>query len=708
MILSVLVLLSGGIFWAQADTIEKPTFKLTKVGPIDPDNGFPVWYKDDDTRLQLCLDVNDPYCALLPEEIPNPDAPISLKNNNFPEEAFYQLASSVIDNLPNDGRAVGTFALEAAFGNGLPVDGDQIVFGRVRFRIDGLVTGKKYKITHPYGVDELVATAADKKDPTNGEIRFVEDIGLSGGFTAAMNSRIGSFLEWDEGAPEGYVGDPNEDHKIKGGYKNYFMIEGVGVGANAAAGNKCVGSDGIEANCIKTDLFSLMGKKATTAGVDVIKATYNRNLDDKGNPIDGGTIDVFAYTEEDQDYKIDVTEKGAEDKPIRMRGSKGKYFARLPFTGPKPKTLTITNVSDKPNSVKTIDPVDKVTGEASATYNDKTFTITVKANSSDNVNKPTLTVDGFEGNITENGLTISSSYLPPDITISSTGGGSVTIPVDVSGEASSPPVANAGDPITVVAGETVTLNGSKSTGTFDQIEWTQVAPQPPNVVLDKPNELVTSFTAQPDMGELEFQLKLTNSKGEESTSNVKVTVKNALPPVPVAKVIVGPKSQVDQGTEVTLDGSSSTDALTYTWEQTQGPQVNLDLADPAKPKFKFPKQNTTLEFSLKVTGKGGTSDPVKVQITTHADKLTAQPAEFRTRISTWRLDGTSDVVGPGVTVTIYLVDPKKNVKELGKADVDTFGAFRFRGTGPSFLSGSTLKIVSSSGGILENVSIVRK
>ncbi len=706
MILSALVLLSGGIFWAEADTIEKPTFKLTKVGPIDQDNGFPVWYKDDDTRLQLCLDVNDPYCALLPEEIPNPDAPISLKNNNFPEEAFYQLAGSVIDNLPNDGRAVGTFALEAAFGNGLPVDGDQIVFGRVRFRIDGLVTGQKYKITHPYGVDELVATAADDKDPANGEIRFVEDIGLSGGFSAAMNSRIGSFLEWDEGAPEGYVGDPNVDHKIKGGYKNYFMIEGVGVGADAAADNKCVGSDGIEANCIKTDLFSLMGKKATTAGVDVVRATYSRNLDNEGNPIDGGTVDVFAFTEEDQAYKIDVTQEGAEDKSIRMRGSKGKYFARIPFTGDKPKKLTITNVSDKPNSIKTKVPVDKVTGEATATYNDQTFTITVKADSSDKVNKPTLTVDGFEGTITENGLTINSSYLPSDLTIHSTAGGSVTIPVDVTGEASSPPVANAGDPITVVAGETVTLDGSKSTGTFDQIVWEQISPQEPKVVLEKPNELVTSFTAQTGMGDLDFQLTLKNSKGEESTSTVKVTVKDAMPPLPVA--IVGPNQQVAQGTDVTLDGSASTDALTYTWKQTQGPQVNLDLANPAKPTFKFPKQFTTLEFSLTVTGKGGTSAPVTVQITTVKDKLTAQPAEYRTRISTWRLDGTSDVFGPGVKVTIYLVDPNKNEKVLGTADVDTLGAFRFRDIGPSFVAGSTLKIVSSSGGMLENVSIVRK
>ena len=106
------------------------------------------------------------------------------------------------------------FALEAAWANEEVRDGDQIVFGRVRFRVDDLQIGKEYIITHPYGVDKIIATPEDKdetdvNDP--GEIRFVEDIGINGGFEGARKSRIGTFLEWDErdlGLPNGYAGDP--------------------------------------------------------------------------------------------------------------------------------------------------------------------------------------------------------------------------------------------------------------------------------------------------------------------------------------------------------------------------------------------------------------------------------------------------------------------------------------------------------------------
>ena len=58
-----------------------------------------------------------------------------------------------------DGRsdAIGIFALEATFNAEDPKPGDQTVFARIRFRIDSLTNGAKYTITHPYGVDEIIA-----------------------------------------------------------------------------------------------------------------------------------------------------------------------------------------------------------------------------------------------------------------------------------------------------------------------------------------------------------------------------------------------------------------------------------------------------------------------------------------------------------------------------------------------------------------------
>ena len=58
-LLSFLVILSSGIFWndAEAVVIERGP-ELKEVGPINAENGFPVWYKDSaGTKLELCLDA---------------------------------------------------------------------------------------------------------------------------------------------------------------------------------------------------------------------------------------------------------------------------------------------------------------------------------------------------------------------------------------------------------------------------------------------------------------------------------------------------------------------------------------------------------------------------------------------------------------------------------------------------------------------------
>jgi hypothetical protein len=76
--------------------------------------------------------------------------------------------------------------------------GHQVEFSRIRFRFDGLISGATYRVTHPYGVDELRA----EPDPQGGGlINFTEDIGCltapCGTFRALSSERITSFLTWD-------------------------------------------------------------------------------------------------------------------------------------------------------------------------------------------------------------------------------------------------------------------------------------------------------------------------------------------------------------------------------------------------------------------------------------------------------------------------------------------------------------------------------
>jgi hypothetical protein len=680
--LSVLIILSGGIVPTNAEYLipMKDIPKLSQVGPIHEDNGYPVWYRDHDgTRLELCLDVDDPYCAWDPAEIPDPTKPLSLAGKNWPEEAFYQLAGSEID-LPSGGSAIATFALEAAWANEIVQNGDQIVFGRVRFRIDDLKTGETYTITHPYGKDEYVAVDEDEDEPGIGEIRFVEDIGIAGGFEGATKSRIGSFLEWDTGAPEGYVGDPNVDHKIKGGLnnQNFFRIEGPGIGVNAPVANRC---PEVSNNCIQTDLFSLMGKKAVNSGVDVARATYTENVNVDGNPTGDGTIDVFASTEADEkDYNLEVSGTG---ETVPMMGTKGKYYARVKYTGDTPPELTITNKTDNPDSVKKVTPVDSIiTSKALYRSDVNPNEIVITAYSSD-ANSPALSVpefkdaDGKARTLTNGQLVITTpTYIPPYITINSEKGGTVTIPVEVVGEPLNPPVADAGEAQTVKAGDTVILDGSKSAGSFETVEWIQISPETQKVaLLTGVDPLKPTFIAPNGIEEMVFELKLTGPEPNlaVSTKRVTITIVDAVA-APVAN-IVGPDQPVTQGSEVTLDASGSTNATEFTWTQVSGPKVTFNLADPKKPKFFYPKENKPVVLSLTVKNVAGEQNTKEITLNTKSEKIAITAAEYR--LGEWRIDGTSAVVGPGVTVTIYLGNTNQII---GSAAVDTTGVWRFRGT----------------------------
>src|SRR3954467_10166213 len=89
---------------------------LVQVGPI-ADNGFPTWYRDSNgIRLELCYTLDDPNCTTVPDEVPNPAPPISFPDN-FPAEAFYQLASADL-TTGAAGSVQVDMNLEGAFGAG--------------------------------------------------------------------------------------------------------------------------------------------------------------------------------------------------------------------------------------------------------------------------------------------------------------------------------------------------------------------------------------------------------------------------------------------------------------------------------------------------------------------------------------------------------------------------------------------------------------
>ena len=145
---------------------------LADLKAVDPGpytaatGGFPLWYQDNnDLALELCRSkavLGGPgnyLCTLIPEPGVFDDAQPLIFPANWPGELFWFLAETTIPAGAVAGYSLDAYVagVEAAFGGDVPLDGDQVSFGRIRIRVDVPVAGT-YTITHPYGVDTVVVT----------------------------------------------------------------------------------------------------------------------------------------------------------------------------------------------------------------------------------------------------------------------------------------------------------------------------------------------------------------------------------------------------------------------------------------------------------------------------------------------------------------------------------------------------------------------
>jgi hypothetical protein len=308
-------------------------------------------------------------------------------------------------------RAILVLALEAAFGNGVPQIGQQIVFTRIRVTA-GVPENGNYTVTHPYGKETFpnVTSSGGNRD-----IVFTEDVGIAPGvFTEALSSRVGPFLRAadspggspkqlvtlngaqflsDGATPEFVTGSPFDT--------NYFEIcgsrdDGTAIDLNGPA-------DGA---CTRTDLFALAGKVhdliANPIGspLRINRATYSRDAA-TGNTF----IDVSATAGKgigQPDPKLAV---GAADiPPVLMNGPTpaGDFYAQAIPVPPNSvaSQVTVTNFGDLVPTSLAGRISDDVTVSA-ANYNSGARTLTVTATSSDkgyagdSIPPPTLALEGF-------------------------------------------------------------------------------------------------------------------------------------------------------------------------------------------------------------------------------------------------------------------------------------------------------------------------
>jgi hypothetical protein len=700
---------------------------LIAVGPVNASNGFPDWYRDTNgVDLMPCDDPQDKYCGgAVPA--PDPTQPPTFPGN-FPDEFFYMDATA--DSLTSAGGngVLAEFALEGAFGAGPVKAGDQITFARIRYKIvDGLQPDTDYKITQPYGTDTV------HTDPGATGFFVTQDVGVAAGdFTGALKGRVGPFLQWAPNPnnpadvpPAGYVGDAVTPHAVTGSplNTNFVRIQGPGIGGAAGATNPnpCPTTgpnaySGPVNDCIQANNFVLLGKKSQTGGVDVTRATYERNAT-------GGAakVQVLAGSKSSQDLVVrDGDNHGGPGRKIAttpLRADAGRYMARVDVPGALPTTVDVVNRGDSPQTVKNVTLTDNVT--ASAVYHTTASgggdVLHVQASSSDGQLAPTsLTVaSGYNKALGSAGSVDIPTLAPPDqVTVTSSKGGSVTVPVaiDGAGLAALPLRADAGVDQTVDQGAKVTLDGGASAGDIDSMSWSA----PAGVTLTGGTTATPTFTAPNAAGKLTFTLTVTGN-GQTQTDSVDVTVK---PSAPALAVIAPVGASVLQNLPLTLDATGSSGA-TFQWSQVSGTPVALNGdTTSAKLTFLFPKTATPIVMQVRVRRNDAsttdctlpTCDTAQITLVPTPDPLNAGGNALRAKWDgkdRWVISGGSNIQVSN-NVRVYSgPSVGGNAPLIGSALVDPTGAWKVdvRGSAIKPAACNCVSAESDRGGLALSIPI---
>jgi hypothetical protein len=387
---------------------------MDAVGPTNPTNGFPVWYQAAGITLEQCnfsAVVTDPNCiAAGPTDTPFPGVDF--------EEAFWFAADSTVAGQGVTGLLVEN--VEAAFGTGNAMAGQQIVFSRIRIRINVPVTGN-YTVTFPYGQKTYNVTALVAGNDIN------DTVDIGGGpldFVTALGGSIGPFLQCVTPAPPpGYLGNYNLPCTVTGSPtgNNFFRIQGPG-GIN-----------------VSTNLFSVSGKLFTGSPILLDSSVYRRDA------ANAGQIDLFATADPTAVVTADANTAPTPTN-VTLTNAGNKFFGSIPFAGAVPTTVTLTatGLTGNPTTISA-NPVDVVT-ITQAQYNVGTGTLSVTADTSDQGTLPAAVIRAFNqdnvliGTLTKGVSTNFALAAPPaEVVVNSSAGGSDGQPTILLGAAPPPP-----------------------------------------------------------------------------------------------------------------------------------------------------------------------------------------------------------------------------------------------------------------------------
>lgn len=333
---------------------------LRAVGPVIPDtdpgpgwsagyNGFPLWFRD---SLGQNAALSNPPSPLSAPDPVDPANPFSVQVG-WGAEAFYW--SSEANAVGQGIDALLVLALEAAWAAEVPNDGDQVVFARVRIRIDTPVAGD-YTVIFPYGQKTFTNVPAGVR-----AINETADIGIGapGVFTGALRGEIGPFLR-QVGAAPGTFGDGTPGPVEFGPNGNILRVTGPG---------------GIQA---ETNIFVTTGEMFNGTPFNSRRTSFTRN----GT---GNFAEVFATIPAPLTPGVVLTASVNGEPAVPLTQSNLRFFGQIPIANPVfPAQVAITGTTGGllPTTISS-DLVDTIT-ITKATFSVATGTLTVAATSTDN------------------------------------------------------------------------------------------------------------------------------------------------------------------------------------------------------------------------------------------------------------------------------------------------------------------------------------
>ena len=179
------------------------------------------------------------------------------------------------------------------------------------------------------------------------------------------------------------------------------------------------------------------------------------------------------------------------------------------------------------------------------------------------------------------------------------------------------PSVNAGTDQTVNVGSQVTLTGSGSDPDSDELTYSWQQNSGPTVTLAG-SGLVRTFTPT-GAGSYIFTLTATDARGLQGADTIVITVNDStLPPNNPPSANAGQDQTSLVGVAVVLVGSGSDpddEALTYSWQQTDGPAVAVSGNDGDSIRSFTPTSVGSYIFTLTVTDARGVSGADSVVIT---------------------------------------------------------------------------------------------